>query len=153
MALRLEVISSQRQVLGALSSIVLGVSGGSIGRALDNDWALPDPRRYLSGLHARIHVRQGGYYLEDSSTNGVFVNDSATPQGRRGLYALREGDVLRMGDYRIEVHIDDEGAVGPGTNTMANMSVVSVMPVRAVSGDADDLGASLNIEALIPPDA
>ncbi|HXS30233.1 MAG TPA: FHA domain-containing protein, partial [Steroidobacteraceae bacterium] len=62
-------------MLGALSSIVLGVSGGSIGRALDNDWALPDPRRYLSGLHARIHVRQGGYYLEDCSTNGVFVND------------------------------------------------------------------------------
>ena len=54
MALRLEVISNQRQTLGALSSIVLGVSGGSIGRALDNDWALPDPRRYLSGHHAQI---------------------------------------------------------------------------------------------------
>ena len=89
MALHLEVISNQRQALGGLSSIVLGVSGGSIGRALDNDWALPDPRRYLSGHHARIHVRQGGYYLEDSSTNGVFVNDSASPQGRRGLSDLQ----------------------------------------------------------------
>ena len=155
MALRLEVISSQRQVLGALSSIVLGVSGGSIGRALDNDWALPDPRRYLSGLHARIHVRQGGYYLEDCSTNGVFVNDSASPQGRRGLYALRDGDVLRMGDYRIRVGIDaDDGALPrPGTHTMAQMAVDNVVPLRAVGGISDDLGASLNIEALIPSDA
>jgi predicted component of type VI protein secretion system len=152
MALRLEVISNQRQALGALSSIVLGVSGGSIGRALDNDWALPDPRRYLSGHHARIHFRQGGFYLEDSSTNGVFVNDAATPQGRRGLYALRDGDVLRMGEYRIRASVDPEGGVlpPPGTNTMASMAIDNVVPLRAVGGISDDLGASLNIEALIP---
>jgi predicted component of type VI protein secretion system len=152
MALRLEVISNQRQALGALSSIVLGVSGGSIGRALDNDWALPDPRRYLSGHHARIHFRQGGYYLEDSSTNGVFVNDAAAPQGRRGLYALRDGDVLRMGEYRIRVGIDPDGDVlpPPGTNTMAAMAIDNVVPLRAVGAVSDDLGASLNIEALIP---
>jgi len=152
MALRLEVISNQRQALGALSSIVLGVSGGSIGRALDNDWALPDPRRYLSGHHARIHFRQGGFYLEDSSTNGVFVNDAPTPQGRRGLYALRDGDVLRMGEYRIRASIDPDGGVlpPPGTNTMASMAIDNVVPLRAVGGISDDLGASLNIEALMP---
>lgn len=155
MALRLEVISKHRQALGSLSSIVLGVSGGSIGRALDNDWALPDPRRYLSGHHARIHFRQGGFYLEDSSTNGVYVNDATTPQGRRGLYALRDGDVLRMGEYRIRVDIDAEGASlpPPGTNTMAQMPVDNVVPLRAVGAMSDDLGASLNIEALIPQDA
>jgi type VI secretion system protein ImpI len=154
MALRLEVISSQRPALGALSSIVLGVSGGSIGRALDNDWALPDPRRYLSGLHARVHFRQGAFYLEDASTNGVFVNDAAAPQGRRGLYALRDGDLLRMGEYRIRVTIDpDEGILPPpSTGTLAQISVDNVIPLRAVGGISDDLGASLNIEALIPSD-
>lgn len=152
MALRLEVVSNQRQALGALSSIVLGVSGGSIGRALDNDWPLPDPRRYLSGHHARIHFRQGGYYLEDSSTNGVFVNDAASPQGRRGLYALHDGDILRMGEYRIRVSIDIEEGISPrpGTHTLAQMAVDNVVPLRAVGGAPDDLGASLNIEALIP---
>jgi type VI secretion system FHA domain protein len=107
MALRLEIISHHRQQLGNRASIVLGVAGGSIGRALDNDWALPDTQRYLSGHHARIHFRQGGYYLEDTSTNGVYVNDSTTPQGRRGLYALRSGDQLRMGEYRVQVQVDD----------------------------------------------
>jgi type VI secretion system FHA domain protein len=153
MALRLEVISSQRQQLGARSSIVFGVSGGGIGRALDNDWALPDPSRYLSGHHARVQFRHGAWYLEDCSTNGVFLNDSTTPQGRRGLYALHHGDVLRMGDYRMRVHIDDETMPTPGTHTMANLTVDNVMPLRAVGQDADDLGASLNLEALIPTDA
>lgn len=155
MALRLEVISSQRQALGALSSIVLGVSGGSIGRALDNDWALPDPRRYLSGHHARIHFRQGAYFLEDASTNGVFVNDATAPQGRHGLYALRDGDLLRMGEYRIRVAIDAEQGVlpPPGTGTLASISVDNVVPLRAVGASTDDLGASLNLEALIPSEA
>jgi type VI secretion system protein ImpI len=158
MALRLEVISSQRQALGALSSIVLGVSGGSIGRALDNDWALPDPRRYLSGHHARIHFRQGGFFLEDASTNGVYVNDATAPQGRRGLYALRDGDLLRMGEYRIRVSIDANDGVlpPPTTGTLAQISVDNVVPLRAVGvvgSMSDDLGASLNIEALIPAEA
>ena len=48
MALRLEIISPQRQKLGARGSIVLGVSGGSLGRALDNDWPLPDPNHIES---------------------------------------------------------------------------------------------------------
>jgi predicted component of type VI protein secretion system len=154
MALRLEIISNQRQQLGGRSSIVLGVSGGSIGRALDNDWSLPDAQRYLSGCHARVHFRQGSYYLEDVSTNGVFINESTTAHGRRGLYALRQDDVLRMGEYRIHVHIDDEAMVAaPGSHTMSLMAVENVMPLRAVGQDADDLGASLNIEALIPPEA
>jgi predicted component of type VI protein secretion system len=63
MALRLDIISDQRQRLGGRASIVFGVAGGSIGRAADNDWVLPDPQRYLSGHHARIHFRQGAFYL------------------------------------------------------------------------------------------
>ena len=72
MALRLEIISPHRQKLGARGSIVLGVAGGSIGRALDNDWALPDSHRFLSGHHARVHFRAGHYIIEDTSSNGVF---------------------------------------------------------------------------------
>jgi type VI secretion system FHA domain protein len=154
MALRLEVISSHRQRLGERSSIVLGVAGGSIGRALDNDWPLPDPQRYLSGHHARIAFRSGGYYLEDVSTNGVFVNDAVTAQGRRGHYALRDGDVLRMGDYLIRVIVDDEAASSvSGTGSQARMIVDNVVPLRSATANGDDLGASLNIEALIPEHA
>ena len=152
MALRLVIISSQHQQLGPKASIVLGTTGGSIGRALDNDWALPDARRYLSSHHARFHFRQGGYFLEDTSTNGVFVNESSTPQGRHGLYELHEGDLLRMGEYRIQVHLDDDEAQHtPGASTLTELAVDHIEPLPAVGQEADDLGASLNIEALIPP--
>ena len=150
MALRLDIISDQRQRLGGRASIVFGVAGGSIGRAADNDWVLPDPQRYLSGHHARIHFRQGAFYLEDTSSNGVFVNDSTSSQGRRGLYALRNGDTLRMGEYQVRVGIDvDEAVRMPGTATLSVVAVESVTPLEGSDLGEDDLGASLNIEALI----
>jgi len=151
MALRLDIISDHSQRLGGRSGIVLGVAGGSIGRAADNDWVLPDPQRYLSGHHARVHFRQGAFYLEDTSSNGVYVNGSTTAQGRRGLYALRNGDTLRMGEYQIRVSIDtDEAVPMPGNSTMSLAAVDSIEPLRTIDLGEDDLGASLNIEALIP---
>jgi type VI secretion system protein len=108
MALRLEIISAQRQQLGNQASFVLGEASCSIGRALDNDGALPDMSRYLSGRHAHIHFRGGEYFLEDTSSNGTYVNDSVAPLGRRGSRVLlHAGDVLRLGDYRVLVHIDE----------------------------------------------
>ena len=151
MALRLEVISDQRHLLGDRSSIVLGVTGGSIGRALDNDWVLPDFQRFLSGHHARVQFRQGAWYLEDVSTNGVYINDASQPLGRKGPYALRSGDVLRLGDYRIRASIEIANALPPpGTGTLSQIAVEKIIPLRLVAGQQDDLGASLNIEALIP---
>jgi predicted component of type VI protein secretion system len=150
MALRLSVISDHRERLGERSSIVFGVTGGSIGRALDNDWVLPDALRYLSGHHARIHFRQGAWYLEDISSNGVFVNEATMPLGRRAPCALHDGDLLRLGDYQVMVGIEAEKPLPPpGTGTLAQMAVDNVIPLRTDLGQ-DDLGASLNIEALIP---
>lgn len=161
MALRLEIISPQRQQLGERGSIVLGVAGGSIGRALDNDWALPDQQRYLSGHHARIHFRAGHYIVEDTSSNGVFVNEAGKPLGKRGIHRLGGGDILRMGEYRILVRIDEDDAAAaptpPGAATMANLTVQNVVPLRPPAaqqgGNDSDLGHSLDIAALIPPDA
>jgi type VI secretion system FHA domain protein len=106
MALKLTVLSEQRAPLGPRGSIVFGVGGGSIGRANDNDWVLPDPERYLSAHHARVRFRNGAFQLLDTSTNGVFINDRSTALGRRGTHALVDGDRLRIGDYLIAVSID-----------------------------------------------
>jgi predicted component of type VI protein secretion system len=150
MALRLSVISEQRDRLRERSSIVFGVTGGSIGRALDNDWVLPDALRYLSGHHARVLFRQGAWYLEDISSNGIFVNEATTPLGRRAPCALHDGDLLRLGEYQVQVSIEAEKPLPPpGTGTLSQMSVDNVIPLHADMGQ-DDLGASLNIEALIP---
>src|SRR5476649_2659688 len=103
MALKLTIIDDQRTQPARGGSIVIGVGGGGIGRAHDNDWVLPDPQRYLSAHHARVQFRDGNFYLQDVSTNGVYVNDDMEPLAKRGSsgYLLGNGDVLRMGEYHI----------------------------------------------------
>ncbi|MGZ8665741.1 MAG: FHA domain-containing protein [Solirubrobacterales bacterium] len=74
--------------------------GLSIGRSADADVRIED--RYASGLHARIYMRGGRYYVEDmNSTNGTMLND-ASLSGEAELVA---GDVLRIGDteFRFEL--------------------------------------------------
>ena len=74
MAIKLRIISDQYRDLGEHRSRVFGVNGGTIGRAPDNDWILPDPKRVLSGHHCEIEYRSGVFWLKDTSTNGVYVN-------------------------------------------------------------------------------
>src|SRR3984893_18252137 len=101
--LRLRIVSDQRRSLAERSSATFSVEGGTIGRSADNDWVLPDPARYVSAHHARVQFREGHFYLQDVSTNGVYVNDEMEPLAKRGSsgYRLADGDMLRMGEYHI----------------------------------------------------
>ena len=145
MTVRLRVISGQRRQLSGRDSAEFGPDGGSIGRAADNDWVLPDPHRYVSARHARISCREGRYYLEDLSTNGVYVNDKPEPLAQRGSegYRLRDGDVLRLGEYQIgvslEEHTSDSVAVLPSR----------IMAVQPLGPAQTDIGAELNLEDLL----
>ena len=107
--LRLRVVSEQRRTLAERSSATFSVEGGTIGRSADNDWVLPDPLRYVSAHHARVQFREGHFYLQDVSTNGVFVNDEMEPLAKRGSggYRLADGDLLRMGEYHIVAVLDE----------------------------------------------
>lgn len=107
MALKLRIISDHYKALGKRSSRLFGVTGGRIGRAADNDWILPDPDRYISSHHCKVEFRAGQWMLEDTSTNGVFINGSDVPASVDGAYALKDGDRLRLGDYEIIVSIDE----------------------------------------------
>jgi type VI secretion system FHA domain protein len=152
MSLRLEIISAQREQLGNRARIVVGEADCRIGRSLDNDWALPDVSRFLSGHHACIHFRGGEYFLEDLSSNGTYVNDSVAPLGRRGTRALlHAGDVVRMGEYRILVHIDEQAqsAPTPAPEVQADMTVDNVQPLRDVKGRHVGVGDAIDFSALI----
>ena len=106
MAIKLRVISDHYRELGEQRTRVFGVNGGTIGRAPDNDWVLPDAGRLVSGHHCEIEYRNGAYWLRDTSTNGVFVNDAELPVSSSGPLALRDGDRLRIGDYELVVSVD-----------------------------------------------
>ncbi|MCS6948130.1 MAG: type VI secretion system-associated FHA domain protein TagH [Steroidobacteraceae bacterium] len=123
MALRLRVVSNHRRSLGQRATVVFGVTGGSIGRAADNDWVLPDPLRYVSSRHARVRFQAGKYYLEDLSTNGTYINDSDTPIPKGTACQLHNGDVIRLGEYHIVVSLDHSADTGGVKTAMVDLGL------------------------------
>ena len=79
-------------------------SGGAIGRFEGNDWVLPDPLSEISRVHAKIYFSNKTFFVEDLSTNGVFVG-SRERRIERAPYALSDGDTLFIGHYQIAVEI------------------------------------------------
>jgi type VI secretion system protein len=141
MAIKLRVISDQYRDLGENRSRVFGVNGGSVGRAPDNDWVLPDSRRVVSGHHFQVQFQSGKYWLVDISTNGVFVNDAEDPASALGRVEMRDGDRLRLGEYEILVSVD---------------SRVDFLPTAGDEHSAakhmdSDIGHSLDLNSLFTP--
>jgi type VI secretion system FHA domain protein len=106
MPLTLEVTGPQAASLGAASRKVFDAAGGTIGRLADNTWALPDP--YVSSRHAVIRYRDGTYYIEDTSTNGVYVNSPDHPLVKGQPYALKSGDWILIEPYEIRASITSD---------------------------------------------
>ena len=150
MTLRLSVVSEHGIRLGAHSTKVFGVHGGSIGRGTDNEWILPDPERYLSGKHARVDFRAGTYVLVDTSSNGTFINGATLPLGKFHDYALKDGDYVRLGEYELLVSID-QGTDFPPDNS-AIVAYDGQAPSSAVKKSvANDLGEELDLSELLEP--
>src|SRR5579871_5657612 len=150
MALRLRVVSEHSTRLGQLATKVFGVHGGTIGRATDNEWILPDPERYLSGKHARIDFRAGTYVLVDTSSNGTYVNGAQVPLGKYHDYALKDGDYVRLGEYELLVSIDKSNDVAPDEDASVAYDGKGASSATRKS-TADDLGADLDLSELLEP--
>lgn len=156
MALKLRVISDHYRALGKRSSRLFGVTGGRVGRAQDNDWILPDPDRYISSHHCKVEFRAGQWILEDTSTNGVFINGSDTAASVEGAYTLQDGDRLRLGDYEVLVSIDERNdfAADASGQIPAPLRVRNRGGAKAAPRAAEeDLGEELDLTDLITDSA
>ncbi|WP_395606821.1 type VI secretion system-associated FHA domain protein TagH [Pseudomonas sp. B22129] len=78
--------------------------GGSIGRGPDNDLTLDDPGKYISRVHARVELRGEQFFITDTGSNPSLVNERPLGNGRER--ALEEGDRLVIGDYALEVRLE-----------------------------------------------
>ena len=97
-------ILSPAQPPEAASSHVFAEDGGSIGRAADNTWELPDIK--ISRWHAVISFQDGTFFIEDLSRNGVCLNDWNNRIGGDSPHPLKAGDTLFIDPYQIEVSLD-----------------------------------------------
>lgn len=119
MILTLEVTGPQAQAMGAGGRKVFKAIGGTIGRLPDNDWVFPDP--YVSGRHALVRYLNGKYFIEDTSTNGVFINSPEQRLARGQPQQLRDGDLLYIDAYQIQVSIQSDPAAESRNDPFASL--------------------------------
>ena len=135
MTLQLEIVSEHRDIVGDDAVRVFRDQGGTIGRSLQNDWILPDPDRFISGRHATIDFKGGAYYLADTSSNGVYINGDCEPLGKGNPRRLFNGDIIRFGDFVINVAVDEGESI--------------VMPLdEPASPVTDNSGSMVDIDPL-----
>ena len=119
---------------GGPTSITVDSKSIAVGRSSSNDWSLPDPERHISSHHFDVEFRDGGYWLKDTSTNGVFL------EGQRhridGSHQLRDGDRFQVGHYYITVSLAG-AAPAPTGFTPTTGAAPAPMAPAAPSEDAD----------------
>ena len=104
MILTLEVTGPHSVALGSARRKVFGIDGGTIGRLPDNTWVLSQP--YVSGRHAIIRFMDGAFQIEDTSTNGVFLNSTTERIVRGRPYPIKSGDRIVIDPYEIVAHVE-----------------------------------------------
>lgn len=117
MTLTLEITGPDAAKLGAARRKVFQAAGGTIGRLPDNSWVLQDP--YVSSRHASIKYMDGSFYIEDTSTNGVFINSPDNRLGRGQTHALRSGDRIFIEPYEIRASITGASTDAPAASGTA----------------------------------
>lgn len=143
----LKIISYQRLTPGQQESFEPSGNGFSVGRGSENDWTLPDPQLFMSGVHCTFENRDGTWFITDTSTNGVFLNGADERLGRDETAALNTGDRIRLGDYELEVMLDAEDR--PGTGWEETETGLSAHDLDALS-EGHPTGAGTGSESVEP---
>lgn len=108
MSLTLSITNIETLDNGESTRLVLDRHGAVIGRSPHADWSLPDPRNYISSTHCEVEYRDGGYWVTDRSTNGLFVNGAK--ERLAGPHRIADGDELAIGHYRVSARLADAPA-------------------------------------------
>jgi type VI secretion system FHA domain protein len=146
MSLTLEVIGEKAARMGGAVRKTF-TAGGTIGRLADNDWVLPD--EYISGHHARVSFTDGVFFIEDTSTNGVFVNTQLNRLPRGKPHPLRNGDTIFIDDYEVQVALAADSVAIPGFKPTTS-GPFEAAPGAAGAPNATDPIALLGLQTTRP---
>lgn len=104
MELSLEIVSYHR--LSPEQVITKDVTDTlTLGRSDVCDWHMPDPEKVVSGTHARIIKRSDDFFIEDLSTNGLYVNRAVEALGANREHKIEHDDLFTFGDYEISAKL------------------------------------------------
>ncbi|MGP9768001.1 type VI secretion system-associated FHA domain protein TagH [Halomonas sp. AOP13-D3-9] len=115
------VVTNSEQLEGrSTSSFVFHKEGGTLGSGQQDNWLLQDHSGRIRPGHAEITKIDGKFCLVDLSGH-TFINRTTLPIGRHRKVALRDGDELMIGEYRLKVHLGDRHAWQPGVHSLATL--------------------------------
>ena len=138
MKLTLSLVNADNSIAPEKRSKTWFDGGGSIGRFDGNDWVLSDPRSEISRVHAKVYFSNNTFFIEDLSTNGVFIQDRDNRMDQVP-YALSDGDTLFIGHHQIKVCIS--GAVKKVDSLLATSSKTGQV---GETGQAESVFASID---------
>lgn len=95
-----------------------------IGRSADAGWQIDDPDMFVSRAHCKISGGRDGYFVTDTSSSGLFIDDSDSPLGTGRSTRLQSGMRLRMGDYVLHVEIQP----GAGHTSIGQAPIANAAP-------------------------
>ena len=76
-----------------------------IGRSPSCDYVLDDVSKYISSNHATVIEENNQLLIQDTSSNGVFLNGATDSLGRGKTTPLTHGDTVTIGDYSLTVSV------------------------------------------------
>lgn len=115
-----------------------------VGRSPACQLRLADRDKLISSTHAAISRMEESYCITDTSTNGTLLN--GTRLLKNTLQVLREGDELRIGDYRLLVSRIEQDRGGIETTEDA-IDQFGRMPAQS-----DNRGASAEDAVALDPE-
>jgi type VI secretion system protein ImpI len=96
-----EIVGRQKLSATFPTAHAFGEAGGYIGRSDECEWMLPDRSKKISRKHALITYDGGAFYLEDVSSNGVFLSLGHELLGKGKRHRIEHGEGFVIGDYSL----------------------------------------------------
>ena len=162
MTIKFSIVEPQDLLADQIRMISFDTQGGKIGNETANDWILLDD--FVSRKHATIEYKNNAYYIIDHSSNGTSILSMGNPEPhffQNEQHQLNNGDILYIGDYDIEVSIDENKPIPkPVANNIpknddfikpiAPVSSPSIQEQDAINAFLEGAGLDLPIETLDP---
>ncbi|MDF0729254.1 FHA domain-containing protein [Pseudomonas entomophila] len=104
--LTLNIVNLEELQHGVLTRHQFDRNGGTIGSHGAN-WLMFDRDRRIQPVHCEIRWMEGSFCAIDRC-NQTYLNHSSQTLGENAPVRLQEGDELRVGAYRLQVHFQQD---------------------------------------------
>lgn len=105
MDIMFEIVSRQKFSATFPVQHVFTEAGGYIGRSEECEWVLPDRSRKLSRKHAVVTFDDGHFYIEDVSSNGVYLSLGKERLAKGSRYKITHGEGFHVGEYSVTARL------------------------------------------------